>query len=51
MNCQTIHIIALTVLAVLSSQADVLELKDVKTLTGKYVGGSMKGQPVVFQSF
>jgi uncharacterized protein len=30
MNCQTIHIIALTVLAVLSSQADVLELKDLK---------------------
>jgi hypothetical protein len=35
-----IHIAALTVLAAISSPADVLELKDGKTLNGKYVGGT-----------
>jgi hypothetical protein len=40
MKHQTIHITALAVLAALSSQADVLELKGGKTLNGKYVGGT-----------
>jgi hypothetical protein len=40
MKCQPLLITALTVLAALSSPADVLELKGGKTLSGKYVGGT-----------
>jgi hypothetical protein len=40
MNSTTIFVTALAVLPAFYSPADVLELKDGKVLTGKYVGGS-----------